>query len=616
MQRRTGKNVSFFLDLDDFHHAVGTPLTEFPEVASIPLDFYRLNSEMTNLGGFDQVESQELWLTIASSLRLFAPDDSPESQQQVVTQLRAHYLRYLHPFLEADCKIPEGLSKQPPRKRQKIEQEATSGIEPLWQQVKSRSFARDAKEEKEKDKTPSQRVTPSFVKVESNMADYKKHGGAMMGMGGAKCVSMDREDSLLRDFGYDVGCSYTLETFKKMADRFAHLWSHCSDNRTKAEENYWRIIESGLEWVQVQYGADLDVETHGSGFPLNPDSKVPNHKKRAKAFQKKCQKLKQTPNEYMTKSGWNPNNLSEATFLHHIHESVGGITRPMLYVGMLFSSFCWHCEDNYLYSINYNHLGAPKLWYGVPGGASAQFEEVMRTHLPELFTKTPNLLYLLITQFTPRILKENGVPVYTATQNPGQFVVTCPRAYHAGFNMGFNCAESVNFALEDWLPICRLAVDQYRFNRSAVFPYEEFVLRAACKPDGLRVSVLLYQELDLIIKNEQKQQSKIYSQGITQFISMTEHVYRSCSMCGYDCFVSGIICNTHPSAIGCLNHSLEFCNCDVQQKRLLVRVHLLKLKQILDGLRASILPYKPTQPSQLPRQLEAPTPLADFILHD
>lgn len=39
-----------------------------------------------------------------------------------------------------------------------------------------------------------------------------------------------------------------------------------------------------------------------------------------------------------------------------------GISTPMLYIGMLYATFCWHVEDHYLFSINYQHQGAPKTW--------------------------------------------------------------------------------------------------------------------------------------------------------------------------------------------------------------------------------------------------------------
>ena len=38
-------------------------------------------------------------------------------------------------------------------------------------------------------------------------------------------------------------------------------------------------------------------------------------------------------------------------------------------------------------------------------------------------------------------------------QRSGEFMITFPRGYHSGFNMGFNCAESVNFALDRWVEI-------------------------------------------------------------------------------------------------------------------------------------------------------------------
>ena len=47
----------------------------------------------------------------------------------------------------------------------------------------------------------------------------------------------------------------------------------------------------------------------------------------------------------------------------------------------------------------------------------------------------------------PMALKAAGVPVYRMEQRPGEFMLTFPRAYHGGFNAGYNFAESCNFAL-------------------------------------------------------------------------------------------------------------------------------------------------------------------------
>lgn len=76
------------------------------------------------------------------------------------------------------------------------------------------------------------------------------------------------------------------------------------------------------------------------------------------------------------------------------------------------------------------------LRYAVPGDYADQFEEVMRKTVPELFKVHPDLLFLLITMISPRVFVENNVPVYTTLQKPGEFMITFPRAYHAGFSHG------------------------------------------------------------------------------------------------------------------------------------------------------------------------------------
>ncbi|PHU09898.1 putative lysine-specific demethylase JMJ16 [Capsicum chinense] len=91
------------------------------------------------------------------------------------------------------------------------------------------------------------------------------------------------------------------------------------------------------------------------------------------------------------------------------------------------------------------HLGDPKMWYGVPGADAIKLEAAMRKHLPE------------VTQLSPSVLKSEGVPVYRVVQNPGDFVLTFPRAYHAGFN----CAEAVNVAPVDWLAHGQNGIELY-----------------------------------------------------------------------------------------------------------------------------------------------------------
>ena len=230
------------------------------------------------------------------------------------------------------------------------------------------------------------------------------------------------------------------------------------------EREYWRVVDGGDLMLRVEYGNDLDASSHGSGFPT-PENSRPEH-------------------QPYVDSPWNLNKqpLQSGSLLKYISPDgeISGVAAPWVYVGMLFSSFCWHNEDNYLYAINYMHHGAGKTWYGVPGQDAIKFENVFQSEVPELFEKDPKLLFKLCTMVAPRVLTERGVRVNHTVQYPGEFIVTMPQAYHAGFSHGFNCGEAVNFAPADWLPFGRASIQRYRAKkRSPVFSQERLVLTLA-----------------------------------------------------------------------------------------------------------------------------------------
>lgn len=86
-----------------------------------------------------------------------------------------------------------------------------------------------------------------------------------------------------------------------------------------------------------------------------------------------------------------------------------------------------------------------------------------------------------MTQLSPSILKDEGVPVHRVVQHSGEFVLTFPRAYHSGFNCGFNCAEAVNVAPIDWLEHGQTAVELYSQQRRKTSVSHDKLLLASAR---------------------------------------------------------------------------------------------------------------------------------------
>ncbi|KAI5298512.1 hypothetical protein KEM55_003304, partial [Ascosphaera atra] len=282
------------------------------------------------------------------------------------------------------------------------------------------------------------------------------------------------------------------------------------------------------------------------------------------------------------------------------------MTVPWAYVGMMFSAFCWHNEDHYAYSANYQHFGATKTWYGVPGEQTEAFEEAMRQHVPELFETQPDLLFQLVTLLPPDRLRKAGVDVYAIDQRAGQFVITFPRAYHGGFNHGFNFNEAVNFAPTDWEPMGQAGVDRLReFRRQPCFSHDELLITAAARDSSIHTAKWLGPALKRLADRELEQRRAFKArqaelagaqdggggQDVGKFVllrtDLPEEEYM-CHHCRAFCYCAHFRCDKS-GRIMCLPHaeSFECCDEDVAQK-LLSETHTLRYRLSDDELTSTM----------------------------
>ena len=245
--------------------------------------------------------------------------------------------------------------------------------------------------------------------------------------------------------------------------------------------------------------------------------------------------------------------------------------------------------------------------YGVPAWCAARFEEVFRAELADQFEAQvrprgmpvaaggrcgspppqgtpsshflilcpppppclqPDLLFQLLSMVSPRVLQKHGIPVYSATQEAGEFVVTFPNAYHGGFrcaggvvacagavlcpvpgasrwspspvspklersclllpprrrsSMGVNLGEAVNFAPPDWLRFGAAALARLRhFRQPCVVCHDAMLLRVAAAatsgaPGEAAAAPLaghyLAAELRRVVEEEWVLRGKLWSEG-------------------------------------------------------------------------------------------------------
>ena len=188
---------------------------------------------------------------------------------------------------------------------------------------------------------------------------------------------------------------------------------------------------------------------------------------------------------------WNINRLE--SILDYVEKDYGveinGVNTAYLYFGSWKTTFAWHTEDMDLHSINYLHFGAAKFWYTIPPQYRRRFERLADGLFPNLKKDCPAYLRHKMCLISPNILRQNSIPYNKVVQHEGEFMITFPCGYHAGFNTGYNCAESTNFATPRWVE------------------YGKRASRCFCKPDTVNIS------MDCFVKRFQPERYESWLEG-------------------------------------------------------------------------------------------------------
>ena len=201
---------------------------------------------------------------------------------------------------------------------------------------------------------------------------------------------------------------------------------------------------------------------------------------------------------------WNLSNvpLDNESYLRYMNFDKGDFISTKYDIGMLCSVSAWSLNDTFLSLVDYQHLGAPKIWYVIPPEDMQKFEEYLQqsailinneksdskseiskdskfqnssifkcfkneeieniyepTHFDRLSTyknfkcadcikgrKIKNITLMdQQLQIHPSLLREKGIKVYRVLQEAGSFIFKYPKCYTSTLGTDFYFSECAYF---------------------------------------------------------------------------------------------------------------------------------------------------------------------------
>ncbi|XP_022118712.1 protein Jumonji [Pieris rapae] len=341
------------------------------------------------------------------------------------------------------------------------------------------------------------------------------------------------------------GRSMNLYAFQKVAEVASNAFLSSTTLKTKSiEKAYWDVVLSRTKHVCVN-AASIDTGAADYGFPNNDST------------------------DHYSRHPWNLKCISrDIQNMLSFLGPVVGMTAPTLHLGMLFSTSCWHRDPHGLPWIEYMHSGKKKVWYGIDDSQSDTFRIAVERLCPAFVQNKSVWLPSDIAMIPPDLLQDS-VSLCRAVQNPGEFIIVCPKAYSSSIATGYTISESVYFATLSWIHCLGETFDTLKSScEPTMFSLEQllfaFVRDARTPPSVLRaIEPILKEVLNKEFSNRQKLEEmgltkawlKPYKPSATRAWNVSDQ--DECYICRMTLYLSRVRGVFDKNSVLCLEHAIK-----------------------------------------------------------